>query len=255
MQLHAEPASQKKMNSEKLKMVQQLLTKYATIEISKDGKVLYQGTADGNFTGEGQSMKENISLGKFKAGERKKLVVKLSLSPQMDNKYEKLLAKVKWVFSAKKADSSEEKNGKNENKENGSQKNPDGGGAGAGENQNNGGTGAGENQNNGEAGDGENQNNGGIGTEENQNNGGTGTGENLNSGGTGTGENSNNGETGAGENGNNGGIKGKENGVLATVAISPKTGDETVVWFKWLVLITALFVMYVCGRRLHRKEN
>ena len=264
MQLHAEPASQKKMNSEKLKMVQQLLTKYATIEISKDGRVLYQGTADGNFTGEGQSMKENISLGKFKAGERKKLVVKLSLSPQMDNKYEKLLAKVKWVFSAKKADSSEEKNGENENKENGSQKNPDGGGAGAGENQNNGGTGAGENQNNGGTGTGENQNNGGNGTGENQNNGeagdgenrnngGTGTGENLNSGGTG--ENSNNGETGAGENGNNGGIKGKENGVLATAAISPKTGDETVVWFKWLVLITALFVMYVCGRRLHRKEN
>ena len=63
---------------------------------------------DGNVTGAGWSMKENISLGDFAAGEGKSLVVKLSLSEEMDNQYQSLLGRVNWVFSAQGAGKREE---------------------------------------------------------------------------------------------------------------------------------------------------
>ena len=53
-------------------------------------------------------MKENISLGDFAAGEGKSLVVKLSLSEEMDNQYQSLLGRVNWVFSAQGAGKREE---------------------------------------------------------------------------------------------------------------------------------------------------
>ena len=78
------------------------------VEIRQDCKVLYQGAVDGNVTGAGWSMKENISLGDFAAGEGKSLVVKLSLSEEMDNQYQSLLGRVNWVFSAQGAGKREE---------------------------------------------------------------------------------------------------------------------------------------------------
>ena len=45
-------------------------------------------------------MKNNISLGKIKAGNTKKLTVTLAVAPNMDNRYQKLTGKVKWVFTA-----------------------------------------------------------------------------------------------------------------------------------------------------------
>ena len=79
------------MSQENLELVEKLLSRYAVVEIRQDSKVLYQGAVDGNVTGAGWSMKENISLGDFAAGEGKSLVVKLSLSEEMDNQYQSLL--------------------------------------------------------------------------------------------------------------------------------------------------------------------
>ena len=87
---------------------EKLLSRYAVVEIRQDSKVLYQGAVDGNVTGAGWSMKENISLGDFAAGEGKSLVVKLSLSEEMDNQYQSLLGRVNWVFSAQGAGKREE---------------------------------------------------------------------------------------------------------------------------------------------------
>ena len=46
------------------------------------------------------AIKNDISLGHFAAGSGKSLIVQLSLSEDMDNTYEKMLGKVKWVFTA-----------------------------------------------------------------------------------------------------------------------------------------------------------
>lgn len=96
------------MSQKNLELVEKLLSRYAVVEIRQDSKVLYQGAVDGNVTGSGWNMKENISLGDFAAGEGKSLVVKLSLSEEMDNQYQRLLGRVNWVFSAQGAGESEE---------------------------------------------------------------------------------------------------------------------------------------------------
>ena len=49
-------------------------------------------------------MKKDIDLGSFDPGQGRNLVVKLSLNEGMDNEYEDLLGKVKWVFSARGKD-------------------------------------------------------------------------------------------------------------------------------------------------------
>ena len=98
--LRAELAKQKKYSSKKLEQLQKLLTEYAVIEIRENDKVLYQGSVDGNLTRQGWSMKNDISLGHFAAGSGKSLIVQLSLSEDMDNTYEEMLGKVKWVFTA-----------------------------------------------------------------------------------------------------------------------------------------------------------
>lgn len=98
--LRAEAAEQNRMSEEKLQLVQQLLSKYAVIQVKEGNTVLYQGTVDGNLNGKGWSMKKDISLGTFRAKETKNLVVTLSLDSRMDNQYEELLGKVNWVFTA-----------------------------------------------------------------------------------------------------------------------------------------------------------
>ena len=99
--LRAEAAEQEEKN---LELIQQLLTKYGVIEIRENEKVIYQGTVDGNLSGSGWSLKKDIALGSFQPGLGRNLVVKLSLDENMSNEYEDLLAKVKWVFSAKGKD-------------------------------------------------------------------------------------------------------------------------------------------------------
>ena len=100
MSLRAEAAKQNKYSKKNLELIRKLLTSYAKIEILENNKVLYHGTVDGNLTKKGWSMKKDISLGEFKPGAGKNLIVKLSLSEEMDNEYQELLGKVKWVFSA-----------------------------------------------------------------------------------------------------------------------------------------------------------
>ena len=94
-----------------------------------NNKVLYHGTVDGNLTKKGWSMKKDISLGEFKPGAGKNLIVKLSLSEEMDNEYQELLGKVKWVFSASQAssDSSSGQNGNGDRGHNDDENNGDDG--------------------------------------------------------------------------------------------------------------------------------
>lgn len=138
MSLRAEAAKQNKYSKKNLELIRKLLTSYAKIQILENNKVLYHGTVDGNLTKKGWSMKKDISLGEFKPGAGKNLIVKLSLSEEMDNEYQELLGKVKWVFSASQAssDSSSGQNGNGDRGHNDDENNGDDG-----NNGNNGGSG------------------------------------------------------------------------------------------------------------------
>ena len=167
MSLRAEAAKQNKYRKKNLELIRKLLTSYAKIEILENNKVLYHGTVDGNLTKKGWSMKKDISLGEFKPGAGKNLIVKLSLSEEMDNEYQELLGKVKWVFSASQAssDSSSGQNGNGDRGHNDDENNGDDGNNGGsgnksgngkyGENRNSGGSGynGGEESLNGAAGE------------------------------------------------------------------------------------------------------
>lgn len=100
MYLRAEAVDQEEMSAEQLKMVKLLLNRYAIIEIRDKNGEIYTGPVSGNLSGNGATMKHDISLGRFAAKEGKELTVTLSLSPEMDNKFQKLTGKVKWVFTA-----------------------------------------------------------------------------------------------------------------------------------------------------------
>lgn len=125
--LRAEQTGQETMSAGQAELVRRLLEEYAVIEITEGGKLLYRGAvcgADGQSGGiisaraqkkqngtstaqaqpGGASMLQDISLGQFAAGYGKSLVVKLSLSPDMDNRFQKLTGKVAWIFSARGED-------------------------------------------------------------------------------------------------------------------------------------------------------
>ncbi|EET62777.1 hypothetical protein BRYFOR_05128 [Marvinbryantia formatexigens DSM 14469] len=135
--LRAEQTEQERMSTEQAMLVQQLLTKYAVIEIRENGKLLYEGAVCGSggagksglSSGEngafgqgsltsgqsstvsaqgqqedGASMLQDISLGRFASGSKKTLTVNLRLSPEMDNRFQKLTGKVAWIFSARGED-------------------------------------------------------------------------------------------------------------------------------------------------------
>lgn len=102
--LRAEETRQKTMNEKTLQLVRELMEKYATIEISSAQGMIYQGSVSGNLTASSASMRQDLYLGTLKPNERKKLQVKLALSSEMDNEFQKLTGKVCWVFSAKGED-------------------------------------------------------------------------------------------------------------------------------------------------------
>ena len=110
MMLRAEKTVQEKMTEEEQKLLDELLTKYALITVKDGTKTLYQGTVDGNLDGTGWSMKKNISLGTIEAGKEKNLNVTLAVSPDMDNRYQNLLGKVKWVFTAEETEKENQQN-------------------------------------------------------------------------------------------------------------------------------------------------
>lgn len=106
--LRAEAAKQDQMSDAQLKLVEQLLSEYAEITVKAGDAAIYKGTVDGNLNGlGGGTMKNDISLGMFKAGEGKHLTVTLSLSPEMDNGYQELIGKVDWIFTAKGEDAAQ----------------------------------------------------------------------------------------------------------------------------------------------------
>lgn len=122
--LRAEQTEQESMSDEQIRLVRQLLTKYAVIEITEGGRLLYRGavcgspdsadsggaapvqTSQAGAAPGSASMLQDISLGQFAAGRSRDLTVKLSLSPEMDNRFQKLTGKVAWIFSARGEDGS-----------------------------------------------------------------------------------------------------------------------------------------------------
>lgn len=98
--LRAEAAEQKTMNSQQAVLVQKLLNQYAKIRITGEKGVLYEGPVSGNPSGNETSMKYNISLGTYAPWEKKELLVTLSVDSAMDNHYQDLTGRVRWVFTA-----------------------------------------------------------------------------------------------------------------------------------------------------------
>lgn len=94
--LKAEAVGQEKMSDEQLELVDKLLNEYATISIENDGNTVY----DGAVSGKPDMQNKAVSLGTVKAGASKDMTAKLTLDPEMDNKYLDLLGKVRWVFTA-----------------------------------------------------------------------------------------------------------------------------------------------------------
>ncbi len=99
--LRADTAEQEQMSRTELRLVEQLLKEYATVEITHDGTLIYEGPVNGNLDKLDHTMKNDISLGSILPHKKEELKVKLSLDPSMDNKFLKLTGKVKWIFTAK----------------------------------------------------------------------------------------------------------------------------------------------------------
>ncbi len=101
--LRAEDIEQS-LSPEQAELVDRLLREYATIVVTDDGgRVIYNGPIWGNLTGTGSNpdtMKNDISLGTFAAGETKNLNVQLQIDPEIGNEYQGLLGLVRWVWSA-----------------------------------------------------------------------------------------------------------------------------------------------------------
>jgi hypothetical protein len=112
--LKAESTEQEQMSEEQQKLIQQLLQKYAVIEIKDGDRILYRGCVSGNLFGVNSSLREYLSLGKVAAGKSKELTVELSLDPDMDNRYMELTGKVKWVFAVQGEDQKSEASDKTE---------------------------------------------------------------------------------------------------------------------------------------------
>ncbi len=102
--LRAENTVQNMVSGQTGELVKELLEKYAVIEITGDQGRIYYGPVSGNLSGKGSSMREDIYLGTFQAKDSHKLQVKLALSDEMDNKFNRLTGKVRWVFTAKGED-------------------------------------------------------------------------------------------------------------------------------------------------------
>lgn len=99
--LRAESMEQNNNSEQSRKLLRDLLEKYAIIEITGSQGEIYNGPVSGNLSGKGDNMREDIYLGTFQAKDRQKIQVKLALSEEMDNEFNKLTGKVRWVFTAK----------------------------------------------------------------------------------------------------------------------------------------------------------
>ena len=98
--LRAEAADQKNLTAEDKQRVRTLLEEYAVIEVNGDMGQIYKGPVSGNLKGSGDSMKNDISLGRFGTNGSRTLNVKLSVSEDMGNEFCELTGKVRWIFTA-----------------------------------------------------------------------------------------------------------------------------------------------------------
>lgn len=112
--LRAEYIEQSLATAENIALVDAMLQRYALITVkNSSGSVIYEGPVWGNYHREpssetsNDSMKNNISLGRFKAGAAEDLTVELSLAPELDNKYQDLWGLIHWVWSAQGVDPAE----------------------------------------------------------------------------------------------------------------------------------------------------
>lgn len=100
--LHAEETKQPEISGRQKELAEQLLHDYALIELWEENGILYSGPVGKKLQGSDANGK--ISLGIFGPEQEKTLTVKLALSPEMDNRFQKLMAKVKWIFTARGED-------------------------------------------------------------------------------------------------------------------------------------------------------
>lgn len=109
--LRAEDIAQSLSTPETRILVEKLLREYATIIVTdEDGNVIYNGPIWGEPYSDAEnpdSMRYDISLGIFAAGESKKLTVTLQLDPAMGNEYQELWGLIKWVWTAEPGHSSD----------------------------------------------------------------------------------------------------------------------------------------------------
>lgn len=105
--LRAEDIEQS-LSPEQKERVDRLLREYADIVITDDtGHVLYNGPIWGNLGaagGRSATMKNEISLGRFAAGQTMNLNVQLQIDPEMSSEYAELFGLVRWVWSAEGAE-------------------------------------------------------------------------------------------------------------------------------------------------------
>lgn len=82
--------------------LRELLHRYVMISLRDEKGELYRGPADGNpDAGEGEdTMFRPISLGSFFPGQKKHYILTAAVSPEMEEVYRPLLAKVRWEFLA-----------------------------------------------------------------------------------------------------------------------------------------------------------
>ena len=99
--LRADFIDQTKATPQTIELVNKLLHEYARITVTDElGKVIYEGPIWGNLDSASDTMRKDISLGKFDTGESRKLNVYLQVDPRMDNEYQELIGLIKWVWSA-----------------------------------------------------------------------------------------------------------------------------------------------------------
>jgi len=106
--LRADVADQVYVEEAQLELINRMLREYAIITVTHAGNVIYNGPVWGNleypegavaFTDNG-TMRENISLGMFDAGEEKTMYVDITLSTAMRNEFMELMGVVQWVLAA-----------------------------------------------------------------------------------------------------------------------------------------------------------
>lgn len=102
--LQAKAAKQDQMSEKEKKLVEKLLSEYAEITVKQQELILYQGPVGGKLDQKKQNSGKAVSLGTFKPDSRQDLIVRLSVSPDMEHEMQELCGKVRWDFVAEGED-------------------------------------------------------------------------------------------------------------------------------------------------------